>query len=46
MEEKKVFDPPDGIKMKAYIKRMEDYRNCIRDPLKIRMDFGGVSGPS
>jgi acetyl-CoA synthetase len=36
MEEKKVFEPPDGIKMKAYIKRMEDYRELyqrsLRDP--------------
>jgi acetyl-CoA synthetase len=36
MEEKKVFEPSDGIKMKAYIKRMEDYRKLyqrsLRDP--------------
>jgi acetyl-CoA synthetase len=36
MEEKKVFEPSDGIKMKAYIKRMEDYRELyqrsLRDP--------------
>jgi acetyl-CoA synthetase len=36
MEEKKVFEPSDGVKMKAYIKRMEDYRELyqrsIRDP--------------
>jgi acetyl-CoA synthetase len=36
MEEKKVFEPSDGVKMKAYIKRMEDYKELyqrsIRDP--------------
>ncbi len=36
MEESKVFEPSDGIKMKAYIKRMEDYRELyqrsLRDP--------------
>jgi acetyl-CoA synthetase len=36
MEEKKVFEPADGVKMKAYIKRMEDYKELyqrsLRDP--------------
>jgi len=36
MEEKKVFEPSDGVKMKAYIKRMEDYKELyqrsLRDP--------------
>jgi acetyl-CoA synthetase len=36
MDEKKVFEPSDGIKMKAYIKRMEDYwelyQRSLRDP--------------
>jgi acetyl-CoA synthetase len=36
MEEKKVFEPSDGVKMKAYIKRMEDYnelyQRSLRDP--------------
>ena len=36
MEEKKIFEPSDGVKMRAYIKRMEDYRELyqksIRDP--------------
>jgi acetyl-CoA synthetase len=36
MEERKVFEPSDGVKMKAYIKRMEDYRELyqrsLRDP--------------
>jgi acetyl-CoA synthetase len=36
MEEKKIFEPSDGIKMKAYIKRMEDYwelyQRSLRDP--------------
>ena len=36
MEEKKLFEPSDGVRMKAYIKRMEDYRELyqrsLRDP--------------
>jgi acetyl-CoA synthetase len=36
MQEKKVFEPSDGVKMKAYIKRMEDYKELyqrsLRDP--------------
>jgi len=35
---KKVYEPPDGIKMKAYIKKMEEYRELyqksIDDPAK------------
>ena len=30
MEEKKVFEPSDGVKMKAYIKRMEDYKELYQ----------------
>ena len=41
MEEKKVFDPPDGIKMKAYIKRMEDYRELYQRSLKDPDGFWG-----
>jgi acetyl-CoA synthetase len=36
--EKKFYEPPDGVKMKAYIKRMEEYRELyqksIDDPAK------------
>jgi acetyl-CoA synthetase len=36
MAERKVFEPSDGVKMKAYIKRMEDYKELyqrsLRDP--------------
>ena len=41
MEEKKIFDPPDGIKMKAYIKRMEDYRELYQRSLKDPDGFWG-----
>jgi acetyl-CoA synthetase len=41
MEEKKIFDPPDGIKMKAYIKRMEDYRELYQRSLKDPEGFWG-----
>jgi len=36
--ERKFFEPPDGVKMKAYIKKMEEYRELyqksINDPAK------------
>jgi acetyl-CoA synthetase len=36
--EKKFYEPPDGVKMKAYIKRMEEYRELYQrsmdDPAK------------
>jgi acetyl-CoA synthetase len=36
--EKKFYEPPDGVKMKAYIKKMEEYRELyqksIGDPAK------------
>jgi acetyl-CoA synthetase len=36
--EKKFYEPPDGVKMKAYIKRMDEYRELyqksIDDPAK------------
>jgi len=36
--EKKFFEPPDGVKMRAYIKKMEEYRELyqksINDPAK------------
>jgi acetyl-CoA synthetase len=36
--EKKFYEPPDGVKMKAYIKKMEEYRELyqksIDDPAK------------
>jgi acetyl-CoA synthetase len=41
MEEKKVFEPSDGIKMKAYIKRMEDYRELYQRSLKDPDGFWG-----
>ena len=41
MEEKKIFDPSDGIKMKAYIKRMEDYRELYQRSLKDPDGFWG-----
>jgi acetyl-CoA synthetase len=41
MEGKKIFDPPDGIKMKAYIKRMEDYRELYQRSLKDPDGFWG-----
>jgi acetyl-CoA synthetase len=41
MEEKKVFEPSDGVKMKAYIKRMEDYRELYQRSLSDPDGFWG-----
>ena len=36
LEDKRVFEPPDGIKLRAYIKSLEEYRKLyersMRDP--------------
>jgi acetyl-CoA synthetase len=36
LEDKRVFEPPDGIKLKAYIKNLEEYKKLyersVRDP--------------
>jgi acetyl-CoA synthetase len=41
--EKKYYEPPDGVKMKAYIKKMEEYRELyqksISDPVKFWGDL-------
>ncbi len=42
--EKKFFEPADGVKMKAYIKKMEEYRELyqksINDPAKFWGELG------
>jgi len=42
--ERKFFEPPDGVKMKAYIKKMEEYRELyqksVNDPAKFWGELG------
>jgi acetyl-CoA synthetase len=39
--EKKFYEPPDGIKMKAYIKRMEEYRELYQKSIDDPTEFWG-----
>jgi len=39
--EKKFYEPPDGVKMKAYIKRMEEYRELYQKSINDPTEFWG-----
>ncbi|MGZ3523302.1 MAG: acetate--CoA ligase [Thermodesulfobacteriota bacterium] len=39
--EKNLFEPPDGIKMKAYIKKMEEYRELYQKSIADPAGFWG-----
>src|SRR4030042_5887305 len=39
--EKQVYDPPDGIKMKAYIKNLEEYRKLYQRSIDDPEGFWG-----
>lgn len=42
--ERKFFEPPDGVKMKAYIKKMEEYRELYQKSFNDPAKFWGELG--
>jgi acetyl-CoA synthetase len=41
LEDKRVFEPPDGIKLKAYIKNLEEYKKLYERSVKDPEGFWG-----